>query len=65
MNLSTVIAEVVSAGLEIENARQRSQQILDNYRTAFDGFSELDLMLIDGIVMEPVTVRSPAKGRSR
>ena len=65
VNLSTVIAEVVSAGLEIENARQRSQQILDNYRTAFDGFSELDLMLIDGIVMEPVTARLPAKGRSR
>jgi len=65
VNLSTVIAEVVSAGLEIENVRQRSQQILANYRTAFDGFSDLDLMLIDGIVMEPVTARLPAKGRSR
>ena len=65
MNLSTVIAEVVSAGLEIENVRQRSQQILANYRTAFDGFSDLDLMLSDGIVMEPVTARLPAKGRSR
>ena len=39
VNLSTVIAEVVAAGLQFENAKQRANQVLDNYRKAFSGFS--------------------------
>ena len=56
VNLSTVIAEVVAAGLQFESAKQRSDQILDNYRKAFAGFSEDELAIMR---------RSNTRGRSR
>ena len=60
VNLSTVISEVVSAGLELEHAKQRSDQILDSYRKAFAGFSPDELAILDGIILEP-----PRPGRRR
>ena len=54
VNLSTVISEVVSQGLQIENARHRRNQILENYRRAFTGFSEDELAILDGVILEPV-----------
>lgn len=53
-NLSTVISEVVSAGLRLENARRRRNQILDNQRKAFTGFSEDELAILDGVIPDPV-----------
>jgi hypothetical protein len=55
VNLSTVISEVVSAGLQIESARNRRNQILENYRRAFTGFSEDELAILDGVILEPVS----------
>jgi len=49
VNLSTVISEVVSAGLQLESARHRCNQILENYRTAFTGFSEPGAMLAQAL----------------
>lgn len=57
VNLSTVISEVVSAGLQLESARQRRNQILDNYRKAFTGFTEAELAILDGVMLEPVAGR--------
>ena len=54
VNLSTVISEVVSAGLQLESARHRRNQILENYRKAFTGFSEDELAILDGVILEPV-----------
>jgi hypothetical protein len=54
MNLSTVISEVVFAGLRLESARHRRNQILENYRQAFSGFSEDELAILDGVILEPV-----------
>ena len=54
VNLSTVISEVVSAGLQLESARHRRNQILENYRRAFTGFSEDELAILDGVILEPV-----------
>jgi hypothetical protein len=53
-NLSTVISEVVSQGLQIENARHRRNRILENHRGAFTGFSEDELAILDGVILEPV-----------
>ena len=53
VNLSTVISEVVAAGLRLEDARNRRNQILDNYRKAFDGFSQDELSILDGVILEP------------
>jgi hypothetical protein len=54
VNLSTVISEVVAAGLRLESARHRRNQILESYRTAFTGFSEDELAILDGVILEPV-----------
>ena len=54
VNLSTVISEVVSAGLQLETARQRRSQILERYRRAFTGFSDDELSILDGVILEPV-----------
>jgi hypothetical protein len=54
VNLSTVISEVVSAGLRLESVRHRRNQILENYRQAFAGFSEDELAILDGVILEPV-----------
>ncbi len=55
VNLSTVIAEVIATGLQFENAKQRADQIIDNYRQAFSGFTEDELAILDGVILEPVT----------
>jgi hypothetical protein len=54
VNLSTVISGVVAAGLRLEGARHRRNQILESYRTAFTGFSEDELAILDGVILEPV-----------
>ena len=51
-NLSTVISEVVAAGLEIEAAGLRRSEILVNYRNAFSGFSPDELAILDGVILE-------------
>jgi len=53
VNLSTVISEVVSAGLRLESARHRRNQILKNYRKAFTGLSEDELAILNGVILEP------------
>jgi hypothetical protein len=55
VNLSTVISEVVAAGLQLENAKHRRAQVLDNYRRAFAGFSPDELAILDGVILEPKT----------
>lgn len=52
VNLSTVISEVISAGLQIESAKHRRNQILNNYRKAFIDFSEDELAILDGVILE-------------
>jgi hypothetical protein len=54
VSLSTVISEVLSAGLRLESARHRRDQILENYRTAFTGFRAAQLAILDGVILEPV-----------
>jgi hypothetical protein len=55
VNLSTVISEVVSAGLKLEDARNRRDRILEDYRKAFAGFAADELAILDGIILEPVS----------
>jgi hypothetical protein len=57
VNLSTVVSDVLAAGLRLENARHRRNQILENYRNAFLGFSEDELAILDGVILEPAPGR--------
>lgn len=52
VNLSTVISEVIAEGLKLEVARSRSEEILACYRRAFSGFSEDELAILDGVMLE-------------
>jgi hypothetical protein len=61
VNLSTVIAEVIAAGLQFESAKQRTDQILDNYRKAFSGFSADEQAILDGVMLEPAATHRPRR----
>jgi post-segregation antitoxin (ccd killing protein) len=57
VNLSTVISEALSEGLKTHAATERSEEVLALYRKAFAGFTDDELSLLDGIVLEPATRR--------
>jgi VIT1/CCC1 family predicted Fe2+/Mn2+ transporter len=53
VSLSTVIGEALSAGLKLQTATGRSEDIIENYKKAFAGFSEQELDILDGIILQP------------
>ena len=55
VNLSTVIAEALSEGLRLQKAAERGEEVLDSYKRAFAGFSDDEMSILDGVVLEPVT----------
>ena len=57
VNLSTVITEALSEGLRLKMAAERSEEVFDGYRKAFSGFSDEEMSILDGIVLEPVNRR--------
>lgn len=57
VNLSTVISEVLAEGLRLRSAVERSDRVLKAYEQAFGGFSEDEMMILDGIVLEPAVKR--------
>jgi len=52
VNLSTVISEALTNGLRIHTAAERSEEILNAYKKAFGGFSDEEMLLLDGIVLD-------------
>lgn len=57
VNLSTVISEALSEGLSLHAATERSQQVLQAYRRAFAGFSDEEISILDGVLLEPESGR--------
>jgi hypothetical protein len=57
VNLSVVVSEALSDGLRIHAAAERSQQVLNAYKKVFVGFSDEDMMILDGVVLEPAPKR--------
>jgi post-segregation antitoxin (ccd killing protein) len=53
VNLSTVISEALASGLRSHVAPQRSEEVLSAYKKAFSGFSDEEMLLLDGIVLDP------------
>ena len=49
VNLSTVISEALSEGLRLHEATKRSEEVLNAYRKAFSGFTEVEMALLDGL----------------
>ncbi len=53
VNLSIVISEALENGLRMHAAAERSQQVLNAYQKAFKGLSDEEVLLLDGIVLDP------------
>jgi len=64
VSVATVISEVLSEGLQIQGALDRSDQIFASYRQAFSAFSDDEVALLDGITMEPTRNRRRGGKRS-
>jgi hypothetical protein len=52
VNLSAVIAEALTAGLQLQTSVERSDEVLQSYRKAFSGFSAEEMSILDGIILE-------------
>jgi len=52
VNLSVVVAEALASGLRMERARERSAQVMRDYQEAFRGFTDEEMMILDGIIPE-------------
>jgi hypothetical protein len=52
VNLSAVVAEALEEGLRAQVAIERGEDVLDAYRRPFQGLSDEEVMLLDGIILE-------------
>ncbi len=57
VNLSTVISEALSEGLRLNMVAERSNEVLNSYKVAFSGFSDEELAILDGVILQPSTGR--------
>jgi post-segregation antitoxin (ccd killing protein) len=57
VNLSTVVAEALDEGLRAHEAAERSEQVFNAYRRAFSGFTDTEVAILDGIILEPTKRR--------
>ncbi|MCW5977504.1 MAG: hypothetical protein KIT09_05480 [Bryobacteraceae bacterium] len=53
VTLSTVIAEALDEGLRHRRAAERRAEVIEGYRKAFSGFSDEDMSVLDGVILEP------------
>lgn len=53
VNLSVVISEALSEGLRLQAATERSDEVLNAYKKAFSGFTDDEMALLDGVILEP------------
>lgn len=52
VKLSTVVAEALDDALKQQQAKERAKATFARYQRAFAGFSEEELMILDGIIPE-------------
>jgi len=52
VTLSTVVAEALNDSLKQQQAKERAKATFARYQRAFAGFSDEELMILDGIIPE-------------
>ena len=57
VTLSTVISEAISEGLRLHAALERSEQVFEAYKKVFSGFTDDEMAILDGIILQPVRRR--------
>ncbi len=53
VSLGTVIAEALADGLRRQITAERSEAVMESYRTVFSGFSDEEMSILDGVILEP------------
>jgi post-segregation antitoxin (ccd killing protein) len=53
VNLSAVVSEALAEGLRAQRAAERSEELLKAFRKPFEGLSDEEMMILDGIILEP------------
>jgi hypothetical protein len=53
VTLSTVISEAVSEGLRVNAPLEHSKQDFEAWTKAFSGFTDDEMAILDGIILEP------------
>lgn len=53
VTVSTVVSEALSEGLQRYTAADRSEAVLRAYKKAFSGFSEEEMSILNGVMLEP------------
>ena len=54
VTVSTVVSEALAEGLRLNAAAERSRQVLNEYRNPFAGFSDDEMAVLAGIILEPI-----------
>jgi hypothetical protein len=57
VTLSTVISEAISEGLRVRAPLERPKQDFEAWAKAFSGFTDDEMAILDGILLEPVGKR--------
>ena len=57
VNLSTAISDALAEGLRTDASGRRADAVLAAYRKAFQGFSDEEMAILDGVVLERGTKR--------
>ena len=52
VNLSTVISEALAEGLRLHTVAERSEKVLQLYKNAFSHFSDEELLVLDGVILQ-------------
>ena len=52
-----MIAEALSEGLRRQTTAERTEAVLEGYRKAFSGFSDEEMDILDGVILERVSRR--------
>jgi hypothetical protein len=47
-----VVSEALCEGLRAKVAAERSEKVMEDYKKAFSGFSEEEMCILDGIILE-------------
>ncbi len=57
VTLSTVMSEAISEGLRVHAAVERSEQVFEAYKRAFSEFTDDEMAILDGVILQPVSKR--------
>jgi hypothetical protein len=57
VTLSAVVAEGLNHVIQTDSRAQEADEIIEGYRKAFEGLSEEEMMILDGIILQPMKRR--------